>query len=222
MNDSIKQSIVEKLRNLIRIFNRKRKKKIQPDDPEDKMKRMETAVKTILEGIGEDPARDGLVDTPSRVTKALLYMTKGYHESLPQIVGNAVFEEHHSEMVLVRDIDIFSLCEHHMVPFLGKVHIAYIPRSKVLGLSKLARIAEIFSRRLQVQERLTKQIAEAVKEAISPRGVAVVIQSTHMCMVMRGVQKSGSSTMTTSMTGCFEKQRYQDEFFALLGHPSLT
>lgn len=217
------KSILEKLRNCIPIFSRReREESPQGKSDEETVKRMEIAVKTILEGIGEDPKRDGLIDTPSRVTKALLYMTKGYHETLPDIVGNAVFEEHHSEMVLVRDINIFSLCEHHMVPFLGKVHIAYIPKSKVLGLSKLARIAEIFSRRLQVQERLTKQIAEAVQEAISPRGVAVVIQSTHMCMVMRGVEKSGSSTMTSSMKGCFKKQRYQEEFFRLLGHPSLT
>lgn len=216
------KSLVEKLQNCIPIFTKKEKKKSHHEKNEETVQKMESAVRTILEGIGEDPTRAGLVDTPSRFTKALLYMTKGYHETLPQIVGNAVFEEHHSEMVVVRDIDIFSLCEHHMVPFSGKVHIAYIPRSKVLGLSKLARIAEIFSRRLQVQERLTKQIAEAVEEAISPRGVGVVIQSTHMCMVMRGVEKSGSSTMTSSMKGCFKKQRYQDEFFALLGHPSLT
>ena len=150
------KSLLEKLQNYISIFRKKEKKKNHGEKNEETVEKMESAVRTILEGIGEDPTRAGLVDTPSRVTKALLYMTKGYHETLPQIVGNAVFDEHHSEMVLLRDIDIFSLCEHHMVPFLGKVHIAYIPRSKVLGLSRLARIAEIFSRRLQVQERLNK------------------------------------------------------------------
>lgn len=185
---------------------------------EAKLNKMKEAVTTLLECIGEDPTRNGLLDTPLRVSKALLYMTKGYEQSLKGVVGNGIFDEDHSEMVIVRDIDIFSLCEHHMVPFIGKVHIGYIPKSKVLGLSKLARIADMFSRRLQVQERLTKQIAEAIEEAISPLGVAVVIESSHMCMVMRGVEKSGSSTITSSVTGCFKSSATRNEFFSLIGH----
>ena len=185
---------------------------------EAKLNKMKEAVTTLLECIGEDPTRNGLVDTPLRVSKALLYMTKGYEKTLKEVVGNGIFDEDHNEMVIVRDIDIYSLCEHHMVPFIGKVHIGYIPKSKVLGLSKLARIAEMFSRRLQVQERLTKQIAEAIEEAISPLGVAVVMESSHMCMVMRGVEKPGSSTITSSVTGCFKSSATRNEFFSLIGH----
>lgn len=191
---------------------------IKETDLEVKLRKMSEAVSTILECIGEDPARNGLVDTPLRVSKALLYMTKGYEQTLEDVVGNGIFDEDHSEMVIVRDIDIYSLCEHHMVPFIGKVHIGYIPRSKVLGLSKLARIADMFSRRLQVQERLTKQIAEAIEAAIQPLGVAVVIESSHMCMVMRGVEKAGSSTITSSVTGCFKSSATRNEFFSLIGH----
>lgn len=183
-----------------------------------RVQRLASAVRTVLECIGEDPEREGLQRTPERYAKALLWMTKGYSERLPDIIGNAIFAEDHEEMVIVKDIDVFSLCEHHLVPFVGKVSIGYVPRSHVLGLSKLARIAETFSRRLQVQERLTKQIAVAVQEAIRPRGVAVVIECTHMCMTMRGVQKPGAITVTSSMLGCFRtKDKTRAEFLHLIG-----
>ncbi|CAM9577221.1 unnamed protein product [Phaeothamnion confervicola] len=179
---------------------------------------MTGAVETLLECLGEDPQREGLLRTPERMAKALLYCTQGYEQSLTEIVNGALFEEHHHEMILIKDIDLYSLCEHHLVPFVGKVHVAYIPRSKVLGLSKLARIADMFARRLQVQERLTKQIAEAIRDAVNPLGVAVVIEASHMCMVMRGVQKSGATTITSSVLGCFQADsRTRSEFFSLVG-----
>jgi GTP cyclohydrolase I len=178
---------------------------------------MAEAVRTILECIGEDPDREGLQRTPVRYAQALMWMTRGYEERLADVINDAVFAEDHDEMVLVREIDISSLCEHHLVPFTGKVAIAYIPNQLVLGLSKLARIAETFSRRLQVQERLTKQIAIAVQEAIKPRGVAVVMEATHMCMTMRGVQKPGAITTTSCMLGCFRsQQKTREEFLTLV------
>lgn len=182
-----------------------------------RVQRIAGAVKTILTELGEDCDREGLLETPERYARAMLFFTKGYEESITNVIKKAVFEEDHDEMVIVRDIDINSLCEHHLVPFFGKAHIAYIPNKRVVGLSKLARLAEMYARRLQVQERLTKQIAMALAEILKPRGVAVVIEATHMCMVSRGVQKSGSLTTTSCMLGCFrDHQKTREEFLTLL------
>ncbi|OAV96476.1 hypothetical protein PTTG_00938 [Puccinia triticina 1-1 BBBD Race 1] len=179
--------------------------------------RLASAVREILVCLGEDPTREGLLKTPERYARALLWMTKGYREELGTIIGSAIFQEEHDEMVIVKEIEIFSLCEHHLVPFTGKIAIGYIPNQQVLGLSKLVRIAEFFARRLQVQERLTKQIALTLNQVIKPRGVAVVIECTHMCMTIRGVQKPGSVTVTSSMLGCFRsKDKTRAEFLTLI------
>ncbi|PWN54329.1 GTP cyclohydrolase I [Violaceomyces palustris] len=188
-----------------------------PAQAEANQKRLAGAVATILECLGEDPNRDGLKQTPERYAKALLWMTRGYEVRLNDVISNAIFDEEHDEMVIVRDIDIFSLCEHHMVPFIGKIHIGYIPNRLVIGLSKLARIAETFARRLQVQERLTKQVALALDEALRPQGVAVVVECEHMCMAMRGVQKPGASTVTSCMLGVFrDRAKTREEFLSLI------
>jgi GTP cyclohydrolase I len=180
---------------------------------------MQQAVRTLLLGMGEDPDREGLRDTPKRVVKALKFLTSGYTQSLDELLNGAVFHEDASEMVLVRDIDLFSSCEHHILPIIGRAHVAYIPDGKVIGLSKVARICEMYARRLQVQERLTHQIAEALQGLLKPQGVAVVIEATHMCMVMRGVQKSGSWTVTSSMKGAFaDDARTRQEFMSLIRH----
>ena len=180
---------------------------------------MQEAVRTLLIGLGENPDREGLKDTPKRVVKALKFLTQGYHQSLDDLLNNAIFHENTDEMVLVRDIDIFSSCEHHILPIMGRAHVAYIPNGRVIGLSKLARICEMYARRLQVQERITAQIADAIQGLLQPQGVAVVIEATHMCMVMRGVQKSGSWTATSAMRGVFaEDPRTRQEFMSLIRH----
>ncbi|NJL90724.1 MAG: GTP cyclohydrolase I FolE [Coleofasciculaceae cyanobacterium SM2_1_6] len=180
---------------------------------------MMQAVRTLLIGLGEDPDREGLLDTPKRVVKALKFLTQGYNQSLDELLNGAVFHENANEMVLIRDIDLFSSCEHHILPIIGRAHVAYIPDGKVIGLSKIARICDMYSRRLQVQERLTAQIADAIQGLLKPQGVAVVVEATHMCMVMRGVQKPGSWTATSAMKGVFaEDPKTRQEFMSLIRH----
>lgn len=175
----------------------------------------EGLIEQMLDRLGEDPTRDGLVRTPLRVAKAMDFLTSGYHASLDEVINNAVFEDDGQEMVIVRDIEFYSLCEHHMLPFYGKVHIAYIPNGKIIGLSKLARITDVFARRLQVQERLTNQIADALVEILEPEGVAVAADAAHFCMMMRGVQKQDSTTLTSAMRGVFKTDRdLRREFMA--------
>ncbi|KAL3957141.1 hypothetical protein ACCO45_007719 [Purpureocillium lilacinum] len=188
------------------------------DQAEKRLDKMRGAVRTLLECVGEDPDREGLLDTPSRYAKALLFLTKGYQVNVEDIVNNALFHEGHNEMVIVKDIEIHSLCEHHLVPFIGKMHIGYIPSDTVIGLSKLPRIAEMYARRLQIQERLTKEVAHAIMEILKPQGVAVVMESSHLCMVMRGVQQTSTSTITSCVLGCFErKSKTRNEFLSLVG-----
>ena len=175
------------------------------------------AVSAMLEGIGEDPGREGLLKTPERVAKSMRFLTKGYREDPEELLKNALFTEGYDEMVLVKDIDLFSMCEHHMLPFFGKAHVAYIPDGKIVGLSKLARVVEVFARRLQVQERLTQQIRDAIQNVLSPKGVGVVIEARHMCMVMRGVEKLNSVTTTSAMSGQFiSSQSTRNEFLRLI------
>jgi GTP cyclohydrolase I len=173
-------------------------------------------VAEVLRRLGEDVGRQGLAKTPERVEKSLKWLTRGYHLSVDQVIGEAVFDEDHEGMVVVKDIEMYSLCEHHMLPFFGKVHIGYIPNGRILGLSKLPRIVEVFARRLQVQERMTDQIAQAVWDVLKPRGVGVVIEAYHLCMMMRGVEKQNSKTLTSAMRGAFlEDLKTREEFLRL-------
>jgi GTP cyclohydrolase I len=178
--------------------------------------RTEEIVREILLRLGEDPSRDGLMATPGRVEKSMAFLTKGYDENAAEILRGALFDEDYDEMVIVKDIEIFSLCEHHMLPFFGKVHVAYVPNGKVIGLSKIPRLVEVFARRLQIQERLTRQIADAIQDAIAPQGVGVVIEARHLCMMMRGIEKQHSSTVTSAMLGCFRKKETRLEFLSLV------
>ena len=176
----------------------------------------EELVREMLVRLGEDPEREGLVQTPERVRKAMQFLTRGYQEDPETILNGALFTVHYDEMVIVKDIEMFRLCEHHMLPFFGKVHIAYIPNGKVIGLSKLPRLVEVFSRRLQVQERLTTQIAETIQETIKPQGVGVIIEARHLCMMMRGVEKQHSAAVTSAMLGAFRVLDTRSEFLALV------
>lgn len=183
-------------------------------------KNFENAVTTILEEIGEDPSREGLLKTPCRVKKAFEYMTKGYSQDPKQVLGDALFKSDNNEMVLIRDIEFYSLCEHHLLPIIGRAHVAYIPNGKVVGLSKIPRMVDVFARRLQIQEQLTEQIAKAIHDVVQPKGVGVVLQARHMCMEMRGVEKINSTTTTSALRGLFIKSsKTRREFFSLINSP---
>lgn len=188
------------------------------DQAPDRNLEFEDVVRRMLEFLGEDPDREGLLRTPQRVANALTWLTRGYETDVKEVVGSAVFEESHENMVMVRDIELYSLCEHHLLPFFGKAHVAYIPDGKIVGLSKIPRIVEVFARRLQVQERLTEQIARAVEEVLEPRGVGVVIEAYHLCMMMRGVEKQNSKTITSALRGQFRDDAKTREEFLYLAH----
>jgi GTP cyclohydrolase I len=178
---------------------------------------MQDLIAQVLRQLGEDPEREGLRDTPKRVEKSLQFLTSGYQADIDEVINNALFSVDYSEMVIVKDIDFYSLCEHHLLPFFGKCHIAYIPQKRVIGLSKIPRLVDVFSRRLQVQERLTDQIAQVIQEKVAPLGVAVVMEGTHLCMAMRGVEKQNSLAVTSAMLGAFrENARTRSEFLELI------
>jgi GTP cyclohydrolase I len=177
---------------------------------------IKSAVREILTSLGEDPDREGLVKTPARVDRALRYLTKGYAEDPSAVIGDAMFTEEYSEMIIVRDIDFYSMCEHHMLPFFGRAHVAYIPDSKIVGISKIARMVECYARRLQVQERMTAQVAGTLEEVLGARGVGVVVQAEHMCMRMRGVEKQSSIVVTSALLGVFQEVDTRQEFMNLI------
>src|SRR6059036_3368291 len=178
---------------------------------------MQDAIRKLLSDLGEDPGREGLLNTPQRVEKAYRFLTSGYHADIDQVLNNALFTVDYSEMVIVKDIDFYSLCEHHLLPFFGKCHVAYIPNTQVIGLSKIPRVVDVFSRRLQVQERLTNQIADTIRDSVTPLGVAVVMEATHLCMSMRGVEKQNSFAVTSAMHGVFrDNSRTRMEFLELI------
>ena len=179
--------------------------------------RTEALIHDLLSALGEDPTREGLQKTPERVARMYEFLTKGYHEDIKKVMNGAIFNEQYSEMVIVRDIDFFSLCEHHLIPFYGKVHVAYIPDGRIIGLSKIPRITEVFARRLQVQERLTQQIAQTLYDHLKPQGVGVVVEARHLCMMMRGVEKQNSVATTSSMLGVFrDDEKTRSEFLTLI------
>ncbi|MCB9360271.1 MAG: GTP cyclohydrolase I FolE [Flavobacteriales bacterium] len=185
---------------------------------EEKISSLSNHYKNIITELGEDVNREGLEKTPERVAKAMQYLTHGYDLDPAEIIKGAMFAENHDHMVIVKDIELYSMCEHHMLPFFGKAHVAYIPNGHIVGLSKIPRVVDAFARRLQVQERLTDQIMHCIQETLNPKGVAVVIEAKHMCMQMRGIQKQNSTTTTSSFTGAFEKDSTRKEFIALISH----
>jgi len=184
--------------------------------------KFENSVKNILTIIGEDPDREGLVKTPERVYKAFKFMTKGYEQDPAVVLNEALFESSNDEMVMIKDIEFYSMCEHHLLPIIGRAHVAYIPNGKVVGLSKIPRMVEVFARRLQIQEQMTEQIADAIREVIEPKGVGVVIQARHMCMEMRGVEKVNSTTTTSALRGMFLEEKTRAEFFNIINAPQST
>ena len=190
-----------------------------PEGVENQLTRLEEITRELLLQVGEDPEREGLARTPQRVARSLRELTSGYGKTAQEVVGAGIFEEDCSEMVIVKDIEFYSLCEHHLLPFYGRVHVAYIPDKKIVGLSKIARITDVFARRLQVQERMTVQIAEAIQDLLQPKGVGVVADAAHLCMMMRGVEKQNSYAITSSLRGEFEEDsKTRSEFMGLLGH----
>src|SRR5438477_1173143 len=198
-----------------------RASKVRRDEDADVTREFENLIRREIELIGEDPDREGLVRTPARVAKSLRFRTQGYDTSAEEVVGKGVFKEEHDNMIMVRDIELYSLCEHHMLPFFGKAHVAYIPDGRIVGLSKLPRIVDVFARRLQVQERLTEQIADAIDEVLAPAGTGVVIEAYHLCMMMRGVEKQNSRTITSALRGVFRDDARTREEFLSLAHARL-
>ena len=187
-----------------------------------KEEEFENLVKRMLELLGEDPSREGLIKTPNRVFRAFKFMTQGYQQDPKKVLNEALFSSDNSQMVLIKDIEFYSMCEHHLLPIIGRAHVAYIPDGKVVGLSKIPRMVDMFARRLQIQEQLTEQIAQAISEVIAPKGVGVVVQARHMCMEMRGVEKTHSNTTTSSLKGLFLKSNTRKEFFDIINAPQAT